>query len=75
DSLVRYGERTDVVVAQHNWPVWGAERIQPYLRKHRDIYKFIHDQSVRLLNHGFTPAEIDETLRMPASLASEWSVR
>lgn len=75
DSLERYGERTDVVIAQHNWPVWGAERIQPYLRKHRDIYKFIHDQSVRLLNHGYTPAEIAETLRMPASLASEWSVR
>lgn len=75
DSLARYGERSDVIIAQHNWPVWGPERIQSYLRKHRDIYKFIHDQSVRLLNHGYTPAEIAETLRMPASLASEWSVR
>ncbi|WP_293423474.1 alkyl/aryl-sulfatase [Phreatobacter sp.] len=75
DSLDRYGERTDIVIAQHNWPTFGRERIATYLKAHRDIYKFIHDQTLRLANHGHTPAEIAERLRLPASLAREWSVR
>jgi alkyl sulfatase BDS1-like metallo-beta-lactamase superfamily hydrolase len=45
------------------------------LAKQRDLYKFIHDQSVRLLNEGYTPAEIAETLKLPASLAGDWSHR
>ena len=45
------------------------------LKKQRDMYKFINDQSLRLLNQGYTPAEIAETLRMPASLEQEWSTR
>jgi alkyl sulfatase BDS1-like metallo-beta-lactamase superfamily hydrolase len=73
EALERYGARSGVLIAQHHWPVWGAERIAGMLRRQRDMYKFIHDQSVRLLNHGYTPAEIAETLKMPASLASDWS--
>jgi alkyl sulfatase BDS1-like metallo-beta-lactamase superfamily hydrolase len=45
------------------------------LKKQRDLYKFINDQSLRLLNQGLTPAEIAETLRLPASLAKEWALR
>jgi alkyl sulfatase BDS1-like metallo-beta-lactamase superfamily hydrolase len=45
------------------------------MKKQRDMYKFINDQSLRLLNHGYTPGEIAEALRMPASLQQEWSVR
>lgn len=75
EALDRYGSRTDVVIAQHNWPTFGAERLVAYLKAHRDVYKFIHDQTLRLANHGHTPAEIAERLRLPASLAAEWSVR
>jgi alkyl sulfatase BDS1-like metallo-beta-lactamase superfamily hydrolase len=75
EALDRYGERTDVLIAQHQWPTWGAERIAAFLKKQRDMYKFIHDQSVRLLNRGYTGADIAETLKMPASLATDWSTR
>ena len=75
EALERYGERTDVLIAQHQWPTWGAERIAAFLKKQRDMYKFIHDQSVRLLNRGYTPGDIAETLKMPASLAADWSAR
>ncbi len=75
EAVDRYGERTEVVIGQHHWPTWGTERVATFLRRQRDMYKFIHDQSVRLINHGYTPAEIAETLRMPASLANEWSAR
>ena len=49
DAIERYGDKTDVVIAQHHWPMWGNERIVTFLKKQRDLYKFIHDQSVRLM--------------------------
>jgi alkyl sulfatase BDS1-like metallo-beta-lactamase superfamily hydrolase len=75
EALDRYGDRTDVLIAQHQWPTWGTDRIATFLKKQRDMYKFIHDQSVRLLNRAYTPNEIAETLKMPASLANDWSTR
>jgi alkyl sulfatase BDS1-like metallo-beta-lactamase superfamily hydrolase len=75
EAIERYGDRTDAVIAQHHWPMWGGPRIVPFLKKQRDLYKFIHDQTVRLLNHGLTPTEIAEQLKLPASLAGEWAAR
>lgn len=70
-----FGSQSDFLIAQHHWPKWGQAAIDGMLRKHRDLYKFIHDQSVRLMNHGKTPREIAESLKLPASLESDWSVR
>lgn len=72
-ALLRYGARSDVLIAQHNWPVWGGERVQAFLKKQRDAYRYLHDQTVRLMNHGYVGSEIAEMLRMPPSLAAEWS--
>ena len=72
-ALQRYGARSDVVIAQHTWPVWGTQRVQDYLKKQRDTYKFIHDQTVRLMNQGYVGTEIAEAIKMPPSLAQEWS--
>ena len=75
EAIERYADRTDAMIAQHHWPIWGTERITAFLKKQRDLSKFIHDQSVRLLNHGLTPTEIAEKLQLPKSLAGEWSAR
>jgi alkyl sulfatase BDS1-like metallo-beta-lactamase superfamily hydrolase len=75
EAIERYGDRTDAVIAQHHWPIWGNARIVAFLKKQRDLYKFIHDQSVRLLNHGLTSTEIAEQLKLPQSLANDWASR
>jgi linear primary-alkylsulfatase len=75
EAIDRFGRDADVVFAQHHWPVWGNARVLDYLRKQRDLYKYLHDQTVRLMNRGHTAAEIAERLRLPASLASTWHVR
>ena len=75
EALETFGDKSDVVIAQHHWPVAGQARVVDLLKKQRDMYKFINDQSLRLMNEGYTPAEIAETLRMPASLEQEWSTR
>jgi alkyl sulfatase BDS1-like metallo-beta-lactamase superfamily hydrolase len=74
-ALAEYGDKTDVLLAQHHWPTWGKDRVGNLLRKQRDLYKYINDQTIRLINHGYTPSEIAETLKLPASLSSEWSER
>src|SRR5712691_186853 len=55
--------------------VWGGERIDTMIRQQRDLYKFAHDQTVRLMNHGLTATEIAETIRLPASLDAAWHAR
>lgn len=75
EAIERYGDKTDIMIAQHHWPMWGSERIIDMLKRQRDLYKFIHDQSVRLLNHGLTPTEIAEKLKLPPSLANDWAAR
>lgn len=71
----RHAGQAEVLIAQHHWPVWGSERIARYLALQRDLYKFIHDQSVRMLNQGMLPGDIAETLKLPATLENEWSAR
>jgi alkyl sulfatase BDS1-like metallo-beta-lactamase superfamily hydrolase len=71
----RFGREADVVFAQHHWPVWGNARLLDFLAKQRDLYKYLHDQTVRLMNHGYKAAEIAERLRLPKGLASTWHVR
>ncbi|WP_430459552.1 alkyl/aryl-sulfatase [Thalassolituus sp. LLYu03] len=65
----------DVYFASHHWPMWGKERIQTFLKQQRDTYKFIHDQTVRLMNKGYTPGDIAEQLHMPDSLSQAFSSR
>jgi len=66
---------TEVYFGQHNWPVWGNERIRGFITKHRDVYKYMHDQTVRLMNAGYTPDEIAEKIQLPDSLASYFGTR
>jgi alkyl sulfatase BDS1-like metallo-beta-lactamase superfamily hydrolase len=63
---------TEVAFGSHFWPVWGKEEVRNFLKKQHDLYKFTHDQTLRLANHGYTAPEIQQMLKLPASLASEW---
>ena len=75
EALALFGDRTEIVFAQHHWPMWGKESVGEYLKAQRDGYKYIHDQTLRLANLGYTPLEISEKLELPASLAGQWHLR
>ena len=75
EAMVLFSGQADVVFAQHHWPRWGAERIDDFLSKQRDLYAYIHDQTLRLLNKGFVASEIAEQFELPTSLAQEWHCR
>ena len=72
-ALQRYGSTCDVLIAQHHWPVWGGPAIDGFLRRQRDLYKFVHDQTLRRMNQGALAAEIAEELTLPDSLQKDWS--
>lgn len=74
-TIDMWGSEADVKFQSHHWPVWGSTKIIDYLKKQRDIYKYIHDQSVRLMNLGYTGEEISEMLTLPESLENNWATR
>jgi alkyl sulfatase BDS1-like metallo-beta-lactamase superfamily hydrolase len=73
-SIELFGD-AEIYLASHHWPMWGNERIVSYLEQQRDMYQFIHDQTVRLFNSGMTPGEIAETLELPAAMRKTFSNR
>jgi len=72
-ARLKFGDRAEVMIAQHHWPTWGTDRVDEMMRKQRDLYKFTHDQAVRLLNEGYKPDQIAETLKLPESQQATWS--
>lgn len=66
-----FGPYVKVLFAQHHWPMWGNVKINDFLEKQRDLYKYLHDQTVRLANHGYTMLEIAQMITLPESL-NEW---
>jgi alkyl sulfatase BDS1-like metallo-beta-lactamase superfamily hydrolase len=75
EALQMWGGKAEAMCGQHHWPVWGTARIDTMIRQQRDLYKFAHDQTLRLLNHGLTATEIAETIKLPASLEGAWHGR
>ena len=75
ETIERWGSEAEVMYGMHHWPSWGRERIVEMLSKGRDAYRYINDQTLRLANHGYTPIEIAEQVRLPDSLERHWAVR
>ncbi len=72
ESIRLYGDKSDILITSHAWPRFGQAVIGDYLGKHRDAYKFLHDQTVRLMNEGLTGPEIANRLKLPEALDREW---
>ena len=75
ETIEMWGDEVEVKFQSHHWPLWGKEDINNYFKKQRDIYKYTHDQSVRLMNQGYTGEEISETIKLPNSLEENWATR
>jgi len=75
EAIDLFAARTDVLFASHHWPRWGEDIAITFLQKQRDLYKYIHDQTLRLANHGLTPLEIAEDFKLPPTLEAEWYTR
>jgi len=72
EAIEYFAGRYDVIFASHHWPTWGAKAGVEYLKKQRDMYKYLHDETLRLANQGYTLLEIPEIIELPAELFRAW---
>ena len=75
EALALWGAHAEALIGQHHWPVWDNARVVGYVKTQRDLYKYVHDQTVRLMNKGFDAAEIAEELALPPSISNSWHTR
>ncbi|MGW3542601.1 alkyl/aryl-sulfatase [Nocardia niigatensis] len=73
ESVNLYGRDSDVVFASHHWPTWGTERLVEYLELQRDLYAYLHDQTLRRINQGYVGSEIAEMMDLPPALVDSWA--
>jgi alkyl sulfatase BDS1-like metallo-beta-lactamase superfamily hydrolase len=72
EAIDLYTADAYVAFASHHWPTWGRDRIVTYLSQQRDLYGYLHDQTLRLMNKGYTGIEIAEMIEMPPPLRAAW---
>jgi alkyl sulfatase BDS1-like metallo-beta-lactamase superfamily hydrolase len=72
EAIDHFTDDVEVAFASHHWPTWGKERVIEFLSTQRDLYAYLHDQTLRLLNRGYTGAEIAEQFQMPPALEKAW---
>ncbi|MEL7978091.1 alkyl sulfatase dimerization domain-containing protein [Isoptericola sp. F-RaC21] len=75
ETIDLWGGDVEVVFASHHWPTWGKERVVKFLQDQRDIYAYLHDQTLRMLNKGLTGPEIAEEITLPPALENAWNAR
>ena len=66
---------TEFLISGHNWPVFGSKTIKTFLENQRDGIKYMHDQTLRYMSHGFVPSEIANKISLPPSLERLWHLR
>ena len=71
-AIYMYGEKSDVSFGSHHWPTWGTDNIQSFWSGQRDLYRYIHDQTLRLANQGYTMHEIPQRLNLPDGIAKSF---
>jgi alkyl sulfatase BDS1-like metallo-beta-lactamase superfamily hydrolase len=72
EAIELFAAESDVAFASHHWPTWGTQNIIRYLSQQRDLYAYLHDQALRMLNNGATGMEIAEDLPLPPGLEAAW---
>ncbi|MFW0787762.1 alkyl sulfatase dimerization domain-containing protein [Gordonia sp. CPCC 206044] len=72
EAITMFAGRSDVLFASHHWPTWGTEELTEFLAQQRDLYGYLHDQTLRALNQGKTGLEIAEDIQLPPALDNAW---
>ena len=72
EAIDLFADDTDVAFASHHWPTWGRDNIVAFLTEQRDLYGYLHDQTLRLMNQGLIGTEIAEVIQMPPALEAAW---
>lgn len=72
ETIVLYGQGSDVLLSGHHWPTWGQDKLVQLIAEQRDLYAYLHDQTLKLMNQGLTGIEIAEQFQLPLALQQKW---
>ncbi|MDA0128196.1 MBL fold metallo-hydrolase [Vibrio sp. MarTm2] len=75
ETIEMWGDEVEVKFQSHHWPMWGQAEIVDYFKLQRDMYKYTHDQTVRLMNQGYIGSEISEIIQFPKEIDQNWNTR
>ena len=75
EAVSLYGDETEVVFQSHNWPHWGTENVKEYMINTAAVYKYINDETLTMINRGYTSTEIATQIKLPAELEKNWYTR
>ncbi|MFW0767792.1 alkyl/aryl-sulfatase [Trabulsiella odontotermitis] len=75
EAVQRWGDKAEIIMAQHHWPTWGNENVVKLMKSQRDLYRYINDQTLRMANQGQTRDEIAADFKLPPTLANTWANR
>jgi len=75
EVLKRYGKEVETEIGMHHWPTWGNAEVVDHIKAQRDIYKFMHDQTLHFANQGYTINELADLVKLPQELENNWAVR
>ncbi|WP_185035185.1 alkyl/aryl-sulfatase [Actinomadura coerulea] len=75
EAIEMFAAGSDLLFASHHWPTWGTRELTAFLSQQRDLYAYLHDQTLRMLNQGYTGTEIAEMIQMPPALDRLWHTR
>ncbi|MCS2148169.1 alkyl/aryl-sulfatase [Scandinavium manionii] len=75
DAINLWGDKAEIIMAQHHWPTWGNENVVKLMKGQRDLYRYINDQTLRMANTGLTRDEIAANFKLPDGLAKTWASR
>lgn len=73
DQAIQLFPDTQYLIAAHGWPQFGKEDSLRVLGMHRDVYRYIHDATLNLLNKGYTIDEVGRMVQLPEALQAEWT--
>ena len=68
EAIELFAQQSDVAFASHHWPTWVTDDIVAFLTQQRDLYAYLHDQTLRLINQGYVHSEIAEMIELPPEL-------
>lgn len=72
EAIELFADQTEVACASHHWPTWGRDEIVKLMTVQRDLYAYLHDQTLRRMNQGYVGSEIAEMMTMPPGLDAHW---
>ncbi len=75
EAVQRWGDKAEIIMAQHHWPTWGNDNVVKLMKSQRDLYRYINDQTLRMANQGQTRDEIAADFKLPPTLANTWANR